>query len=85
MILSQLYKNILATHYRSHDCSLCAPAGLYDHVRDIGLNNDMLRVEVDHGQWSSLDGHAAGRDCRVDAVGLQLAEDGGVEGRGDAG
>lgn len=65
--------------------SLCAPAGLDYHVRDVGLYDGVLRVEVDHGERSSLDGDAAGRHGRVDAVGLQLAEDGGVERGGDAG
>lgn len=68
----------------SHGCRLRAPAGLHDHVRDVHLNDDVLRVEVHHGERASLDGHAAGRHRRVNAVGLQLTEDGGVEGRGDA-
>lgn len=68
----------------SHGCCLRAPAGLHDHVRDVHLNNDVLRVEVHHGERAPLDGHAAGRDRRVNAVGLQLAKDRGVEGRGDA-
>ena len=64
--------------------SLCASAGIHDHVGHVHLHDVVLRVEVHHGEWPSLGGHTAGRHGRVDAVDLQLAEDGGVEGGGDA-
>ena len=64
---------------------LCAPAGLHDHVGHVFLHDAVLRVEVHHGEGRALDGHAARRHGRVDAVGLQLAEHGGVEGRGEPG
>lgn len=40
----------------------------------------MLGVEVDHGERPTLRGDATRRRGRVDAVDLQLTEDGGVEG-----
>lgn len=60
--------------------SLCASTGLHDHVRDICFDDVVLRVKVDHGEWPTLGGNTTGRNRRVDAVDLQLAEDGGVEG-----
>lgn len=59
---------------------LCASTGLHDHVGDVGFDDVELRVEVHHGERPTLGGNAAGRNCCVDAVDFQLAEDGGVEG-----
>lgn len=67
----------LCPHGRS---CLCASAGLHDHVGDVSFDNVVLRVEVHHGERPTLGGNAAGRNCRVDAVDFQLAEDGGVKG-----
>lgn len=39
---------------------LRAPTGLHDHIRHISLHNAVLRVKIDHGEWTSLDGNAAG-------------------------
>lgn len=66
-------------------CVLCASAGLDDHVGNVRFDDAVLGVEVDHGEWPPLGGDAARRHGRVDAVDFELAEHGGVEGRGDAG
>lgn len=39
---------------------LRAPTGLHDHIWHISLHNAVLRVKIDHGEWTPLDRNTAG-------------------------
>lgn len=58
---------------------LCTSAGLHYHIRDICFDYVMLRVEVHHGEWSTLSRNTTWRYSCVNAIDFQLAEDSGVE------
>lgn len=38
-------------------CPLCASTGFHYHVKNVHLDNAVLRVKEDHGEWPVLSGN----------------------------